>query len=97
LKRQQIRDFGYPDRRLGSHEEDHLVPLSIGGDPYNPRNLWPEPRSTPDGWNADLKDELEAVLSRLVCARRLPLAEAQQVIATDWIAAYNRFVIGDEE
>ncbi len=31
-----------------------------GGAPYDPRNLWPEPRATADGWNADVKDELEA-------------------------------------
>jgi hypothetical protein len=53
LKRQQIREFGYADRRMGDYEEDHLIPLSLLGDPYNPRNLWPEPRTTADGWNAD--------------------------------------------
>jgi hypothetical protein len=52
-------------------------------------------RATADGWNADLKDELEAVLSRQVCSGRVPLAEAQQAIATDWTAAYNRFVVGN--
>ena len=60
LKRQQIREFGYADRHLGAYEEDHLVPLGLGGAPYDPRNLWPEPRATADGWNADVKDELEA-------------------------------------
>jgi hypothetical protein len=51
------------------------------------------PRATADGWNADVKDELEAVLSRLVCSGRVPLAEAQKAIAADWTAAYNRFVV----
>jgi hypothetical protein len=68
LKRQQIREFGYADRHLGAYEEDHLVPLGLGGAPYDPRNLWPEPRATTDGWNADVKDELEAVLVRRVCS-----------------------------
>jgi hypothetical protein len=36
----------------------------LGGAPYGPRNLWPEPRAPADGWNADVKDELEAVLAR---------------------------------
>jgi hypothetical protein len=67
LKRDQIRAFGYADRRLSGYEEDHLIPLALGGAPYDTRNLWPEPRATADGWNADVKDELEAVLSRLVC------------------------------
>jgi hypothetical protein len=75
LKRQQILEFGYADRRLGAYEEDHLVPLDLGGAPYDPRNLWPEPRATADGWNADLKDELEAVLSRLVCSAGCPLGK----------------------
>jgi hypothetical protein len=30
LKRQQLRDYGYPDRRVGDYEEDHLVPLVLG-------------------------------------------------------------------
>src|SRR5271165_3102264 len=67
LKRQQIREWGYADQRMSDYEEDHLVPLGLGGAPYDPRNLWPEPRTTMDGWNADLKDELEAVLARQVC------------------------------
>ena len=94
LKRRQIREYGYADRRLRSYEEDHLIPIGIGGSPEDPRNLWPEPRETADGWNADRKDELEAVLARLVCARQVSLREAQRAIATDWIAAYRQFVTG---
>jgi hypothetical protein len=70
------------------------VPLGLGGAPYDPRNLWPEPRATANGWNADEKDELEAVLARQVCSGRVPLAEAQQAIAADWTAVYNRSVVG---
>jgi hypothetical protein len=92
LKRQQLREFGYTDRRMSDFEEDHLVPLGLGGAPYDPRNLWPEPRAIANGWNAAVKDELEATLPRLVCAGRVPLAEAQQAIARDWIAAYAHYV-----
>src|ERR1700709_1896659 len=28
LKRQQLREFGYTDRRMSDFEEDHLVPLA---------------------------------------------------------------------
>ena len=94
LKRRQIREYGYGDRRLRSYEEDHLLPLDLDGSPTDPRNLWPEPRDPPDGWGADRKDELEAVLVRLVCSGRLSLAEAQRAIVTDWIAAYRRYVGG---
>lgn len=92
LKRRQIRQYGYPDRRLRLYEEDHLIPLSLGGAPTDPRNLWPEPRQSADGWDADRKDELEAVLPQLICARKLGLQDAQQAIATNWIDAYRRYV-----
>ena len=90
LKRQQMAAFGYHDRRLSHYEEDHLIPLGLGGAPSDPRNLWPEPRTPPDGWGADRKDELEFVLNQLVCSGGLPLPEAQRAIATKWIAAYLR-------
>jgi hypothetical protein len=92
LKRQQIHTFAYDDRRLSHYEEDHLIPLGLGGAPSDPRNLWPEPRISPDSWGADRKDEVEFVLNQLVCSARLPLREAQRAIATDWIAAYRRYV-----
>jgi hypothetical protein len=84
--------WGYADRRLRDYEEDHLVPLSLGGAPYDRGNLWPEPRHAADGWDADRKDELEARLAQLVCGGNLSLAEAQRAIARDWIAAYQRYV-----
>jgi len=92
LKRQQMAAFGYHDRRLSHYEEDHLIPLGLGGAPSDPRNLWPEPRISPDDWGADRKDEVEFALNQLVCSGRLPLREAQRAIATDWIAAYRRYV-----
>jgi hypothetical protein len=92
LKRQQIAAFGYDDRRLSHDEEDHLIPLGLGGAPSDPRNLWPKPRTPPDGWGADRKDGLELVLNQLVCSGRLALPEAQRAIATDWIATYLRYV-----
>jgi hypothetical protein len=95
LKRHQLDAWvaylGHPRR---AYEEDHLIPLSLGGAPADQRNLWPEPRQSPDGWGADRKDELERVLHGLVCAGRLPLALAQRSIARDWTAAYRQFVGG---
>ena len=71
------------------------MPLDLGGAPDDPLNLRPEPRETPDGWNADRKDELEATLVRLVCSHQLSLREAQHAIATDLIAAFRRFVASE--
>ena len=46
-------------------------------------------------WNAAKKDQLEVVLYRMVCDGSLPLATAQQAMATDWIAAWKRYVAGN--
>jgi hypothetical protein len=91
LKRRQIEEYGYTDQRLGDYEEDHLIPLELGGSPTDPRNLWPEPHRAPGGWGSRRKDYLENVLHRLVCSGRLPLDTARQAIAQDWIAAYQRY------
>ena len=92
LKRRQIREYGYRDRRLRRYEEDHLIPLDLGGSPTDPRNLWPEPRHPRDGWTAEQKDDLERVLVRLVCAGRISLDQARTAIARDWHSAYRRYV-----
>ena len=91
LKIQQIRQYGYADTNLADYEEDHLIPLEVGGNPTDPKNLWPEPRySTP--YNSLTKDMLENRLHKMVCSGQLPLDTAQQAIATDWVAAYRQYV-----
>jgi hypothetical protein len=78
------------DRLTSHYEEDHLISLELGGSPSAPSNLWPEPYAIANG--ARTKDTLENALHRLVCARVVPLAVAQRAIATNWIAAYSRYV-----
>lgn len=92
LKREQIREYGYANRRLGAYEEDHLVSLELGGSPSSPENLWPEPHNAKGGWGSYAKDRLENRLNHLVCDRRLALGAAQRMIATNWIAAYQRYI-----
>lgn len=74
-------------------EYDHLVSLVLGGDPNDPRNLWVEPPSPghtdKDGVN-NPKDVVENKLSAAVCSGRVPLADAQRAIATDWTTALAR-------
>lgn len=91
LKAQAMRR-DHPGERFSEYEFDHLVSLSIGGAPNDARNLWLEPRS--GRWGADAKDELEYALWVDVCHRGLPLATAQRAMATNWIAAYKRWVEG---
>lgn len=90
LKIQQIREYGYADTSLRDYEEDHLIPLEVGGNPTDPRNLWPEPYQTsiPDG-GARFKDKVENYFHEQVCAGRVPLAQAQHEIATDWYRVYR--------
>ncbi len=80
----------YPLADIREYEEDHLVPLCLAGAPQDPSNLWPQPRF--GEWSADRKDVLEAKLCRLACDGKVALAEAQREIATDWIAAYRKYI-----
>jgi hypothetical protein len=74
---------------LACYEEDHLIPLELGGNPSSPANLWPEPRF--GVWNAGVKDLLERKLHKMVCDGQISLRDAQNAIATDWIVAYKQY------
>ncbi len=75
---------------LACYEEDHLISLELGGHPTSPENLWPEPWF--GEWNAKVKDHLENRLHEMVCHNEITLRDAQTAIATDWIAAYRKYV-----
>lgn len=75
--------YGYTGP-LSGVEYDHLVPLGLGGDPNEPRNLWVEPGASPNQ-----KDDVESELHDLVCAGRVQLGAAQEAIATDWTTAVS--------
>lgn len=79
LKRRQILEYGYADKTLSHYEEDHLVPLELGGAPRDERNLWPEPGASPNP-----KDAEENELHHDVCAGKISLADAQSRILADW-------------
>jgi hypothetical protein len=52
------------------YEEDHLIPIEDGGDPTDPRNLWPEPYNTRVGgtiMGAHQKDVVEAFIHDEIC------------------------------
>ena len=91
LQRQKVfEEYGIPLDQADKYEVDYLVTPGLGGDD-DIRNLWPEPYNSA-GWNAHVKDALEERLHELVCSRQLDLSEAQKAIATDWIAAYAKYV-----
>ena len=73
-------------------EYDHLIPLELGGDPDDPVNLWVEPPDNPNATSfANTKDRLENRLNSLVCSGQLPLAVAQQAIASNWVNSYQTY------
>ena len=93
LKIAQIIEYGYADRDPRHYQEDHLVPLELGGAPRDRRNLWPQPNDAvlADGTKvgSTQKDDLEDVLHSRVCGGTLSLSDAQRMIAGDWIAAWT--------
>jgi hypothetical protein len=90
IKARQLAERDRPGG-LADYEEDHVIPLALGGAAADPRNLWPQPRYAADGWTAAKKDRLEDRLHALVCAGAVPLADAQRAIAADWTAAYRTY------
>jgi hypothetical protein len=92
LKIKQIVQYGYSDTKTASYEEDHLIPLELGGAPADPRNLWPEPYTITlaDGRStgARTKDGFETKLKSQVCAGTITLAQAQGDIGDHWVHAF---------
>jgi len=82
LKAVQIKAYGYADTRLADYEEDHLIPLELGGHPSDARNLWPEPLT--GIYAATKKDGVENSLHTKVCAGVMTLVSAQTAIAKNW-------------
>jgi hypothetical protein len=75
LKLRQMEEY----RRSGlptDYQEDHLISLELGGDPRDPRNLWPEPRP-----HAEEVDRVENELHDAICSGRMTLAEGQRRIS----------------
>jgi len=84
LKLRQMKALHLPGKPA-DYEEDHHIPLEIGGHPTDPRNIRPQP------WpEAHKKDVVETALKREVCSGEISLVKAQQEIATDWTAVYLR-------
>lgn len=81
LKLEQMRAYGAAGPP-SAYQEDHLVPLELGGDPRSPANLWPQPAGF-----ARRKDKVETRLHRLVCAGKISLWAARGLISASWVYA----------
>ncbi len=89
-----MRDRVYAEygraRGPGCCEVDHLIPLELGGS-NEIKNLWPQPDDPRPG-DAE-KDGLENELHRLVCAGKVPLADAQECIASNWVGCWEKYKV----
>ncbi len=94
LQRKVFQEYGIADAKPQAYEVDYLVTPALGG-ADDIRNLWPHSYSA-TSWNAQVKDALEDRLREMVCDGSLDLAEAQQEIARNWIAAYQKYFHTDQ-
>ena len=93
LKEEQLKTTYLPYTKIwgtemSAYEEDHLISLQLGGDPKDPKNLFPQPYA---GNNARKKDVVETALKRLVCSGTIKLKDAQKAIL-NWPVAYKKYV-----
>jgi hypothetical protein len=85
LKREQIQQYGYTDTNTRDYEEDHFISLELGGNPTDPKNLWPEPHPS-----TNEKDLVENYLHKQICDGTMTLAQAQKEITQNWYAVYQK-------
>jgi len=72
LKAQQMVAY-HRTGSLADYQEDHLISLEVGGDPTDPRNLWPEPID-----RAVQVDDIEDELNHQICSGQITLREGQR-------------------
>ncbi|QNI36659.1 anti-sigma factor family protein [Edaphobacter albus] len=85
-----FREYGISmEHSAKDFQVDYLISPQLGGTD-DVRNLWPQSYKETT-WNAHAKDALERHLSRMVCERKITLAQAQREIASNWIAAYQKY------
>jgi hypothetical protein len=100
LKVQQIAASGYTDIDPSDYREDHWWALETGGDPMDPRNLWPQPTYTNP--NSYAKDGLERAENAAVCDKSLTPDQAWAKLQdlhtrqnADWVALWHQMVQGN--
>jgi hypothetical protein len=91
LKRQQIQEFaslhpGDANWTLKGTEEDHRLPLELGGSPKDQHNLSPE-----EGASSNPKDQDESTINRQVCSGHLTLAQGQAQLVARWLGGWPAY------
>ncbi len=91
MKRQVMQEYGLAGQDARLYEGDHEVSIELAGCPGPGigcdfhANYWPQIWVGADGARA--KDVVENRCHKAVCSGRIPLATAQNEIATNWKAA----------
>lgn len=89
-QRTVFREYGISmERSAKDFQVDYLISPQLGGTD-DVRNLWPQSYKETT-WNAHAKDVLERHLSQMVCEKQITLTQAQHEIASNWIAAYQKY------
>jgi hypothetical protein len=86
LKVEQLATFGYADQNPKDYEEDHRVPLELGGAPRDTSNLSPERGASPNP-----KDSAENDARLNVCAGRATLQAEQVAFIAAWLGPYPAY------
>jgi len=89
VQRRVFEAYGIAGAEPEAYEVDYLITPALGG-ADDIHNLWPQSYSS-TVWSAEVKDALEDRLRKMVCDGDLDLAEAQQNIAVNWVAAYKKY------
>lgn len=90
-KKQVYEEYGIYTHKTGEYEVDHLISLELGGS-NDITNLWPEAANPSPGFHE--KDKLENFLHNEVCNGYISLKDAQQMISSDWLGTYKKYLIG---
>ena len=79
------------DMNMRNYEEDHLIPLEVGGHPSSKLNLFPQYYAATYG--ARVKDLLENKIHLLVCSGKITLKAGQAAFVPDWTVGYKKYVL----
>jgi hypothetical protein len=87
VKNQVFDEYGITSHGPGEYEVDHLISLELGGS-NDIANLWPEPAEPRPGFHE--KDKVENYLHQQMCDGGISMADAQSIIATDWLSVFKQ-------
>jgi hypothetical protein len=83
-----LADAGLTPEAAADFRLDHILPLTLGGNPHALSNLALQPLAL-----SYRKDRIERKLGCLVCTGQISLDDAQSAILEDWQAAYHKYAL----